>query len=92
MDLGGRRTGHCGRRANLSTVRGSGVSSGTRPGHAATVRASGFPPWPPGHLLPRDGHSSRFGQLRRLRDSDGFATLPEDLRERIREIIADAAR
>jgi hypothetical protein len=31
-------------------VRGSGVSSGARPGHAATARASGFPLWPPGHL------------------------------------------
>jgi hypothetical protein len=31
-------------------------------------------------------------RLRRLHDSDEFATLPEDLRERIREIIADTAR
>ena len=31
-------------------------------------------------------------RLRRLRDSDEFATLPEDLRERIREIVANAAR
>jgi hypothetical protein len=29
-------------------------------------------------------------RLRRLRDSDRFATLPEDLRERIREILADS--
>lgn len=31
-------------------------------------------------------------RLRRLHDSDEFATLPEDLRERIREIIADTPR
>jgi hypothetical protein len=31
-------------------------------------------------------------RLRRLHDSDDFASLPEDLRERIREIIADTAR
>jgi hypothetical protein len=31
-------------------------------------------------------------RLRRLHDSDDFASLPEDLRERIREIIADSAR
>jgi hypothetical protein len=31
-------------------------------------------------------------RLRRLRDGDEFATLPEDLRARIREIIADAER
>lgn len=28
-------------------------------------------------------------RLRRIHDSDQFATLPEDLRERIREILAD---
>jgi hypothetical protein len=31
-------------------------------------------------------------RLRRLKDSDEFATLPEDLRQRIREILADTAR
>lgn len=31
-------------------------------------------------------------RLRRLHDSDEFASLPEDLRERIREIIADSPR
>jgi hypothetical protein len=31
-------------------------------------------------------------RLRRLRDSDDFASLPEDLRERIREIIDDSER
>jgi hypothetical protein len=31
-------------------------------------------------------------RLRRLHDSDEFASLPEDLRERIREIIADSGR
>ena len=31
-------------------------------------------------------------RLRRLHDSDHFATLPEDLRRRIREIVADSAR
>jgi hypothetical protein len=30
-------------------------------------------------------------RLRRLKDSDEFATLREDLRQRIREILADAA-
>ena len=29
-------------------------------------------------------------RLRSVRDSDGFATLPEDLRERVREVVADA--
>ncbi|MFZ0342802.1 MAG: hypothetical protein WAL31_10755 [Gaiellaceae bacterium] len=32
---------------------------------------------------------SAASRLRRIRDSDQFATLPEDLRERIREILAD---
>ena len=31
-------------------------------------------------------------RLRRLQDTDDFASLPEDLRERIREITADAER
>ena len=31
-------------------------------------------------------------RLRSLRDSDHFATLPEDLRERVREVVADAER
>jgi len=31
-------------------------------------------------------------RLRRLHDSDQFATLPEDLRKRIREIVADTER
>jgi hypothetical protein len=31
-------------------------------------------------------------RLRRLHDSEDFASLPEDLRERIREIIADSPR
>ena len=31
-------------------------------------------------------------RLRRIHDSDQFATLPEDLRERIREILADSGR
>lgn len=31
-------------------------------------------------------------RLRRLQQTDDFASLPEDLRERIREIIADAER
>jgi hypothetical protein len=31
-------------------------------------------------------------RLRALHDSDEFATLPEDLRQRIREIVADAER
>jgi hypothetical protein len=31
-------------------------------------------------------------RLRSLSDSDEFATLPEDLRERFREIVADAER
>jgi hypothetical protein len=31
-------------------------------------------------------------RLRRVRDSDDFAMLPEDLRERVREIIGDAER
>ncbi len=29
-------------------------------------------------------------RLRSVRDSDEFVTLPEDLRERVREIVADA--
>jgi hypothetical protein len=31
-------------------------------------------------------------RLRSLSDSDEFAALPEDLRERVREIVADAER
>jgi hypothetical protein len=31
-------------------------------------------------------------RLRRFQDSDQFASLPEDLRARIREIIAEAGR
>jgi hypothetical protein len=31
-------------------------------------------------------------RLRSLSDSDEFATLPEDLRERVREIVADPER
>jgi hypothetical protein len=31
-------------------------------------------------------------RLRALRDSDAFATLPEDLQERVREIVAQAER
>jgi predicted RNase H-like nuclease len=31
-------------------------------------------------------------RLRSVRDSDQFADLPEDLRERVREIVADAER
>jgi hypothetical protein len=31
-------------------------------------------------------------RLRAVRDSDQFATLPEDLRERVRQIVADTAR
>jgi hypothetical protein len=31
-------------------------------------------------------------RLRRLHESDEFATLPDDLRQRIREILADAER
>lgn len=29
-------------------------------------------------------------RLRSVRDSDEFATLPEDLRKRVREIVADS--
>jgi hypothetical protein len=31
-------------------------------------------------------------RLRRLRDSDEFAALPEELRERVRSVIADSER
>jgi hypothetical protein len=31
-------------------------------------------------------------RLRRLHDSDEFATLPDDLRQKIREILGDTAR
>jgi hypothetical protein len=31
-------------------------------------------------------------RLRKLRDSDQFATLPEDLRERVQEIVAETTR
>jgi hypothetical protein len=31
-------------------------------------------------------------RLRGIRDSDQFATLPEDLRERVREVLADGER
>lgn len=31
-------------------------------------------------------------RLRTLQDSDQFASLPEDLRDRVREIVADAER
>jgi hypothetical protein len=29
-------------------------------------------------------------RLRAVRESDGFATLPDELRERVREIVADS--
>jgi hypothetical protein len=38
------------------------------------------------------GRQRVVNSLRRLRDSDDFASLPEDLRERIREIIDDSER
>ena len=31
-------------------------------------------------------------RLRSVRDSDEFATLPEDLRERVRQIVAESER
>jgi predicted RNase H-like nuclease len=31
-------------------------------------------------------------RLRSVRDSDEFATLPEDLRERVREIVTESER
>jgi hypothetical protein len=31
-----------------------------------------------------------LNRLRSLHDSDGFASLPEDLRERVRRIVADS--
>jgi plasmid replication initiation protein len=33
-----------------------------------------------------------MNRLRSMSESDEFATLPEDLRERVREIIADSER
>jgi hypothetical protein len=33
-----------------------------------------------------------LNRLRALRDSDEFASLPEDLRDRVREIVADSER
>ena len=33
-----------------------------------------------------------LNRLRALRDSDEFASLPEDLRDRVREIVADTER
>ena len=33
-----------------------------------------------------------MNRLRSLRDSDEFASLPEDLRDRVREIVADTER
>ena len=33
-----------------------------------------------------------LSRLRALRDSDEFASLPEDLRDRVREIVADTER
>jgi hypothetical protein len=47
-------------------------------------------------LLTTDGLDRRrdraVNRLRTVRDSDQFATLPEDLRERVREILAKAER
>jgi predicted RNase H-like nuclease len=44
-------------------------------------------------LLERGGLDRRryqvVNRLRSVRDSDQFATLPEDLRERVREIVAE---
>jgi hypothetical protein len=39
----------------------------------------------------RRGHAI-MNRLRRVHESDGFASLPEDLRERVREILADTMR
>jgi hypothetical protein len=38
------------------------------------------------------GRPRVVNRLRRLQETDEFASLPEDLRERIRDIIADAER
>jgi hypothetical protein len=47
-------------------------------------------------LVHTDGLDSRrfrvVNRLRSVRDSDEFASLPEDLRKRVREIVADADR
>lgn len=47
-------------------------------------------------LLGNDGLDNRryrvVNRLRSVRDSDDFASLPEDLRMRVREIVAQAER
>jgi hypothetical protein len=47
-------------------------------------------------LLGTDGVDRRryriVNRLRSVRDSDEFATLPEDLRERVRQIVAESER
>jgi hypothetical protein len=47
-------------------------------------------------LLGNDGLDNRryrvVNRLRSVRDSDGFASLPEDLRMRVREIVAETER
>jgi hypothetical protein len=47
-------------------------------------------------FLDTDGFDRRrfsiVNRLRKLHDSEQFATLPEDLRERVREIVAETTR
>jgi hypothetical protein len=69
------------------------VSEGeSRSGGAISAEAAGTLVW----LLDNKGVDRRrysmVNRLRRLRDSDDFAALPEALRERVREIIDESDR
>jgi hypothetical protein len=69
------------------------VSEGERKREEAiSAEAAGTLVW----LLDNQGVDRRryaiVNRLRRLHNSDEFATLPESLRQRVREIIAEADR
>ena len=69
------------------------MSEGQKKGEWTTsAEAAGTLVW----LLGTEGvdrrRSSIVNRLRRLRDSDEFATLPEALRERVREIVDETER
>ena len=65
-------------------------ADGERSGSARPVSAEGVgglvAMWDTNALEQRRSRVLR--RLRELRDGEGFASLPEDLRERIREIVA----
>jgi hypothetical protein len=68
------------------------MSEGEKKGEATSAETAGTLVW----LLDKQPVDRRryaiVNRLRRLRDSDEFAALPEVLRERVRELIDEAER